>query len=105
MGKEEVLFTRHSPWQRAYLERVIGSIRRECLDHVIVFDEGSLRRIPVAYFDYYHRPLTRRWCSESRSRAQTIPQWLRDAEVLRASGTGAEFSLGTVVRQWIDPLW
>jgi transposase InsO family protein len=45
MGIEEVLATPRSPWQRAYVERVIGSIRRECLDHVIVLDENSLRRI------------------------------------------------------------
>jgi hypothetical protein len=36
------------------LERVIGSVRRECLDHVIVFNEGSLRRILASYFSYYH---------------------------------------------------
>src|SRR5260370_2926339 len=41
---EEVLSTPRSPWQRAYIERVIGSIRRECLDHVIVFNEASLYR-------------------------------------------------------------
>ena len=41
MGIEEVLSTPCSPWQRAYVERIIGSIRRECLDHVIVFDERS----------------------------------------------------------------
>ena len=53
MGIEEVISTPRSLWQRAYVERVIESIRRECLDHVIVFDEGSLRRIRAAYFDYY----------------------------------------------------
>src|SRR5262245_25774302 len=37
------------------MERVIGSIRRECLDHVIIFDENSLRRTLRAYFSYYHR--------------------------------------------------
>jgi transposase InsO family protein len=58
MGIEEVHSTPHSPWQRAYVERVIGSIRRECLDHVIVFDEGSLRRILSSYFNYYHRSRT-----------------------------------------------
>src|ERR1035438_2278281 len=47
LGIEEVLATPRSPWQRAYVERVIGSIRRECLDHVIVFHESSLRRILV----------------------------------------------------------
>jgi len=58
MGIHEVLSTPRSPWQRAYVERVIGSIRRECLDHVIVFHETSLRRILVSYFDYYHRSRT-----------------------------------------------
>ena len=47
---------RESPWQRAYVERVIGSIRRECLDHVIVFGEASLRRTLSSYFSYYHQP-------------------------------------------------
>jgi putative transposase len=58
MGIPEVLSTPRSPWQRAYVERVIGSIRRECLDHVIVFHETSLRRILSSYFDYYHRSRT-----------------------------------------------
>ena len=58
MGIEEVLSAPRSPWQRAYIERIIGSIRRECLDHVIVFGEGALRRTLVAYFDYYHRSRT-----------------------------------------------
>jgi transposase InsO family protein len=58
MGIQEVLSTPRSPWQRAYVERVVGSIRRECLDHVIVFDESSLRRILRSYFDYYHRSRT-----------------------------------------------
>jgi putative transposase len=44
MNIKEVLSAPRSPWQRAYVERVIGSIRRECLDHVIVVDEESLRR-------------------------------------------------------------
>jgi putative transposase len=58
MGICEVLSAPRSPWQRAYVERVIGSIRRECLDHVIVFHESSLRRILCSYFDYHHRSRT-----------------------------------------------
>jgi transposase InsO family protein len=58
MGICEVLSAPRSPWQRAYVERVIGSIRRECLDHVIVFHETSLRRTLNSYFDYYHRSRT-----------------------------------------------
>jgi putative transposase len=58
LGIQEVLSTPRSPWQRAYIERVIGSIRRECLDRVIVFDESSLRRMLRSYLDYYHRSRT-----------------------------------------------
>ena len=47
-----------SRWQRAYVERVIGSIRRERLDHVIAFRESSLRKILSSFFEYYHRSKT-----------------------------------------------
>jgi putative transposase len=53
MGIEQVLSAPRSPWQKAYIERLIGSIRRECLDHLIVFNERSLRRHLQAYADYY----------------------------------------------------
>ena len=54
MGLREVLTAPRSPWQNPYAERLIGSIRRECLDHLIVFDESSLRHTLKSYFDYYH---------------------------------------------------
>jgi transposase InsO family protein len=47
-----------SPWQNAYVERVIGSIRRECLDHIVIFKERHLRRVPSSYVDYYQRTRT-----------------------------------------------
>lgn len=43
-----------SPWQNGHVERLIGSIRRECLDHVIVFSAAHLRRLMAAYADYYN---------------------------------------------------
>jgi hypothetical protein len=43
-----------SPWQNAYVERVIGSIRRECLDHIVIFNQRHLRRVLSSYVDYYH---------------------------------------------------
>jgi putative transposase len=55
MNIKEVLSAPRSPWQRAYVERVIGSIRRECLDHVIILNEEGLRRVLASYVDYYHR--------------------------------------------------
>src|SRR5712664_1879353 len=53
MGIHEVLTAPQSPWQNAYVERFIGSIRSECLDHVIVFHEAGLRQIMKGYFQYY----------------------------------------------------
>lgn len=55
LGIEPVLTAPRSPWQSAYAERMIGSIRRECLDQVMVFSEGHLRRLLANYFQYYHR--------------------------------------------------
>ena len=55
MGIEQVLSAPRSPWQNPYVERLIGSIRRDCLDHTIVLSERHLRRILAQYFNYYHR--------------------------------------------------
>jgi len=54
MDIEEVVTAPRSPWQNPYVERLIGSIRRECLDHAIVLNERHLRRILTGYFHYYH---------------------------------------------------
>src|SRR5689334_5622285 len=54
MNINEVLSAPRSPWQRAYVERVIGSIRRECLDHVIVFNEAGLYQQIKLFTSYYH---------------------------------------------------
>lgn len=58
MGITEVVTAPRSPWQNPYVERVIGSIRRECLDHVVVINERHLRRVLISYVDYYHRSRT-----------------------------------------------
>jgi putative transposase len=58
MGIREVLTAPHSPWQSPFVERLIGSIRRDCLDHVLVLSERHLRRILTRYFAYYHRART-----------------------------------------------
>lgn len=58
LGIREVLTAPQSPWQNAYVERLIGSIRRECLDHVIVYNEAGLRRVLKSYFQYYERSRT-----------------------------------------------
>ena len=55
LGIEEVLTAYRSPWQNGYVERLIGTIRRDCLDHVIVWNENHLKRVLTDYFVYYHR--------------------------------------------------
>jgi transposase InsO family protein len=58
MHIEAVRTAPRSPWQNAYVERLIGSIRRECLDHVIVVNEVGLRRVLASYIAYYLRSCT-----------------------------------------------
>jgi transposase InsO family protein len=58
MGITEILSAPRFPWQRAYAERVIGTIRRECLDHVIVLNEASLYRHVKSFLAYYHESRT-----------------------------------------------
>jgi putative transposase len=69
-GIEEVLTAPRSPWQSPYVETIIGSIRRECLDHVIIFNETHLRRVLSCYFRYYHKsrthPSLNKDCPDSR---------------------------------------
>src|SRR5256885_8622297 len=54
----EILTAAHSPWQNPFAERLIGSIRLECLNHVLVLGERHLRRTLTRYFAYYHRART-----------------------------------------------
>jgi putative transposase len=58
LGMTEVVTAPPSPWQNAFAERMIGSIRRECLDHVVVLGQRHLRRLPKSYLSYYHRSRT-----------------------------------------------
>jgi len=58
LGIEELKTAIRSPWQNSYCERLIGSIRRECLDHIIVVNEQHLRRVLRSYVDYYHSSRT-----------------------------------------------
>jgi transposase InsO family protein len=58
MGIAEVMTAPRSPWQNAYVERVIGSIHRECLDHIVIFNGRHLRRVLSSYVDYYQRTRT-----------------------------------------------
>jgi len=54
LGIDEVVTAPASPWQNAYVERLIGTLRRELLDHVIIFNERHLKKLLSSYLDYYH---------------------------------------------------
>jgi transposase InsO family protein len=58
LGLSEVLTAPRSPWQNAFAERLIGSIRRDCLDHVVILNRRHLTRLLKKYFAYYHRSRT-----------------------------------------------
>jgi transposase InsO family protein len=58
MNITELITAPRSPWQNAYVERRIGSIRRECLDHLVIFNERHLRRVMSSYVDYYQHTRT-----------------------------------------------
>ena len=55
LGIEEVKIAPCSPWQNPYCERLIGSLRRDVLDHIVVLNERHLQRVLTAYISYYHR--------------------------------------------------
>jgi len=82
MGIEEVLTASRSPWQNSFVERFIGSVRRECLDHMIAFNEAGRLRLMALYRAYYERsaPIcrwtkTRQLLVRLRRRATAQPSW------------------------------
>jgi transposase InsO family protein len=88
MGIEEVLSKPRSPWQRAYVERLIGAIRRECLDHVIVFCEASLYQHVKSFVTYYHESRTHLSLDKDspESRAVQQPQLGRIVAIPQVGG-------------------
>ena len=71
-----------SPWQNAYVERLIGSLRRECIDQVIVFGETHLRRIVSMSASYYNGTRTHLSLGKDAPSAELVPSlpspWLVD---------------------------
>jgi putative transposase len=88
MGMEEALTAPRSPWQNPYVERLIGSIRRECLDHVIVWNQRSLRRILQSYFAYYQRSRTHLALAEDAPESRVVekPEHGRIAVIPQVGG-------------------
>src|SRR5438445_11307406 len=90
---QEAVIAPHSPWQNAYAERVIGSIRRECRDHVVVISERHLRRILSKYVDYYNRIRTHLSLSKDAPEHRDVqrPSHGRVVEVPRVGGLHHEY--------------
>ena len=88
MGILEVLTAPRAPWQNAYAERFIGSLRRECLDHIIILNESSLRRILKTYFQYYEHSRTHVSLEKDApaSRAVQLPELGRVIELPQVGG-------------------
>ena len=87
LGIREAVIAPRSPWQNAYAERVIGSIRRECLDHVVVISERHLRDILSKYMDYYNRTRTHLSLTKDGPEHRTV-QRPSEGRVVEVPGVG-----------------
>jgi transposase InsO family protein len=90
---QEAVIAPRSPWQNAYAERVIGSIRRECLDHVVVIGERHLRQILSKYVDYYNGTRTHLSLAKDapEPRSVQLPSQGMVVEVPRVGGLHHEY--------------
>jgi transposase InsO family protein len=112
MGIQQVLSAPRSPWQRAYIERLIGSIRRECLDHFIVFNERTLKRHLSAYVAYYHTTRThlalQKDCPETRlynlSNAARLYPYRKLVACIIATSAGPPDNLNRLFHCQRDPI-
>jgi hypothetical protein len=115
IGIEETLAAPQSLWQNPFVERLIGSIRRECLNHVLVLGERHLRRILTRYFSYYHQARThlaldkdapdiRPIALPARGRSWSFPKsagcTIATSVRLRSTGSSLFLSLGPVQSDW-----
>ena len=94
LGIREVITAPRSPWQNAYVERVIGSIRRDCVDHVIVMGERQLKRVLSEYVDYYNEVGTPLSLAKDapETRETKPPDWGRVIKLRRVGGMHHEYS-------------
>jgi transposase InsO family protein len=103
MGIRDKPIAAGSPWQNSFVERLVGSIRRECVDHVIVLGEAHLRRILQAYARYYNDLRTHRsWTKTRRSRARfsgsVASRRIRSSADCITTTCESEFSVHTAVK-------
>src|SRR5260370_34946944 len=88
MGAADALTGPNSPWQYTFAERIFGSIRLECLNHVLVLGDRHLRRILARYFEYYHRARTHLSLDKDAPdvRSVELPEAGRTVEIPEAGG-------------------
>ncbi len=93
LGINEVTTAPQSPWQNPYAERVIGSIRRECLNHMIILGEHHLKHILASYADYYHRARTHLSLDKDAPESRPIqpPEQGRVLQLKRVGGLHHEY--------------
>jgi transposase InsO family protein len=112
MGIRDKPIAPASPWQNGFAERLIGSIRRECLDHVIVLGEAHLRRIQKSYADYYNSVRTHRSLHKDAPISRSIHQTgiIRSHRILGGlspslrPGLDSRYTQGSVMgssRRWL----
>jgi putative transposase len=89
----EAVITPRSPWQNAYAERVIGSIRRECLDHLVVIGERHLKRMLSEYMHYYNTTRTHLSLAKDAPEPRSVqpPSQGRVVEMPRVGGLHHEY--------------
>jgi transposase InsO family protein len=87
MGIRDKPIAPSSPWQNVFAERLIGSIRRECVDHIIVLGEAHLRRILKSYADYYNGARTHR----SLNKDAPVSRAVQRAGVIRSRASSVDF--------------
>ncbi len=90
---DEIMTALRSPWQNPYAERVIGSIRRECLDHMVILGEFHLKRILASYAEYYHSVRTHLSLDKDTPHGRLIqsPEQGKIVELKRVGGLHQEY--------------
>ncbi len=78
LGMEELKIAPRSPWQSPYVERMIGTLRRECLDHMIIFNERQLHWILTEFLDYYHRVRPHKGLDDDSPEGREVEDDVRD---------------------------
>jgi putative transposase len=82
MGITEVKTAPRSPWQNPFVERLIGSIRRDCTVHLIILNEDHLKRVLTEYLDYYHEDRTHLGLNKDTPSVQPVQEGPENGKVI-----------------------